>query len=565
MGEQATTKGRAFDQLVEIVQDLSQARTVNAISAIVRSAARALTGADGATFVLRDGDNCHYADEDAIAPLWKGKRFPMETCISGWVMLNKSPAVIEDIYVDPRIPHEAYRPTFVKSLAMVPIRRSAPIGAIGNYWSVRYAPSFDDIAVLQALADSTSVAMENALLYTDLQQKIEIPSQREAQIKSQHDTLEMFARSLAHDLREPVRTVRAFSAMLTARDAREEEYLRFVRGAGDRMGMLIDTVYQFIQLDGAESTPMESFPLAEAVAAARANLARLFDERGATIAGGPLPNVHANRTQMVQVFQNLLANAITHNASRVHIDIAARQTDGRFEITVRDNGAGVPDGCHERVFEPFRRLSHGDGNAGLGLSICRKIIELHGGTIAYTRDQNGAGFTLTLPRAAAPSIAADATPEPAAESQSHDLATVLIVDDREPDLHLTRTLITAPVGAHCEVLVARDGREGLDLIRKTQAAGGAIDLVLLDINMPVMNGFEMLEQMIADPALRAIPVVMCSGSDYQRDKDRAAELGAVGYMEKPARFDKLMPLLAPVSTISLVKDAEGLPALTRAA
>src|SRR5690242_14853604 len=100
------------ERLVDAVQQLSLTETLPEIQRIVRTEARALVGADGATFVLRDGDKCHYADEDAIEPLWKGSRFPMSACISGWAMLNRRPVVIPDIYVDDRIPHEAYRPTF---------------------------------------------------------------------------------------------------------------------------------------------------------------------------------------------------------------------------------------------------------------------------------------------------------------------------------------------------------------------------------------------------------------------------------------------------------------------
>src|SRR5262245_60037068 len=100
---QTFDRASAMDRLVHIVQDLSRARTVAAVQEIVRHAARELTGADGATFVLRDGDQCYYADEDAIEPLWKGKRFPMAACISGWAMLHARPVTIADIYVDPRI------------------------------------------------------------------------------------------------------------------------------------------------------------------------------------------------------------------------------------------------------------------------------------------------------------------------------------------------------------------------------------------------------------------------------------------------------------------------------
>ena len=84
--------------LVDIVKQLSLARSVEQIMAIVRHGARELTSADGATFILRDGNLCHYADEDAIEPLWKGQRFPMSACVSGWVMLERTPAVIPDIY-----------------------------------------------------------------------------------------------------------------------------------------------------------------------------------------------------------------------------------------------------------------------------------------------------------------------------------------------------------------------------------------------------------------------------------------------------------------------------------
>jgi putative nucleotidyltransferase with HDIG domain len=155
-------------ELIGLVQRLSLARSLPEIQTIVRTGARRLTGADGATFVLRDGDKCFYADEDAIEPLWKGQRFPLGQCISGWAMNNRSPVAIEDIYVDDRIPHAAYRPTFVKSLAMVPIRRLDPVGAIGNYWAEMRVPTDHELDLLQALADSTAVAIENVQVYEQL-------------------------------------------------------------------------------------------------------------------------------------------------------------------------------------------------------------------------------------------------------------------------------------------------------------------------------------------------------------------------------------------------------------
>lgn len=162
----------AMEPLVEVVQRLSLARDLGSVMEIVRHAARSLTGADGATFVLKDGEMCFYAEEDAISPLWKGQRFPMSLCISGWVMINRTPATIEDIYADPRIPSDVYRPTFVKSLAMVPIRTLDPIGAIGNYWATSHRPTPEEVRLLQALADTTAVAMENVRVYEELDQRV---------------------------------------------------------------------------------------------------------------------------------------------------------------------------------------------------------------------------------------------------------------------------------------------------------------------------------------------------------------------------------------------------------
>ncbi len=180
--------------LVNTIQKLSLARDIDTITEIVRNAARNLTGADGATFVLKENDMCYYVEEDAIEPLWKGQKFPITTCISGWSMINKTGAVIEDIYNDNRIPIEAYRPTFVKSLAMVPIRTMDPIGAIGNYWAKKHSTSTEELFMLQTLADITSVSIENIYFYNEL--------------KEQNKTLYDIAFLQSHQVRVPVAQIK---------------------------------------------------------------------------------------------------------------------------------------------------------------------------------------------------------------------------------------------------------------------------------------------------------------------------------------------------------------------
>lgn len=164
--------GGDVDRLLVALTDLARARTLDDAMRVVRRAARDLAEADGATFVVRDRDQCFYADEDAISPLWKGRRFAMDTCVSGWVMRYRQPAVIPDIYGDPRVPAAAYAPTFVRSLAMVPIRRADPLGAIGVYWAAARRASPREVALLGALADGAALAVENAELFRELEARV---------------------------------------------------------------------------------------------------------------------------------------------------------------------------------------------------------------------------------------------------------------------------------------------------------------------------------------------------------------------------------------------------------
>lgn len=142
----------AWLYLARAWDEVARARDIDGVASAVRSTGRAITGADGVTFVMRDGDACHYMAEDAISPLWSGKRFPMSACISGWCMHHNLPAIIPDIYADKRIPAEAYRSTFVTSLAMVPLGGPGPLAAIGAYWARPHTASSGEMLLLEQLA-----------------------------------------------------------------------------------------------------------------------------------------------------------------------------------------------------------------------------------------------------------------------------------------------------------------------------------------------------------------------------------------------------------------------------
>ena len=164
-----------MDHLTQTIGELASASTLEGVARAVRLHARALVKADGVSLVIREDQNCFYLDEDAIAPLWKGSRFPLSACISGWVMLHGQIAVIPDIYSDERVPHAAYRPTFVKSLAMVPVPQDNPVAAIGAYWSQRHEATWGEQYALQAIANAAGLAFQNMRLYAELKRSSDTP------------------------------------------------------------------------------------------------------------------------------------------------------------------------------------------------------------------------------------------------------------------------------------------------------------------------------------------------------------------------------------------------------
>lgn len=146
--------------LAQAMESLAACTSMDDISRETRTAARALTGADGITVVLRENRMVRYIDEDAISPLWKGQAFPIAQCISGLAMLGRETIIIDDIFADPRVPHDLYAQTFVKSMAMAPVRRADPIASIGAYWAAKRTPTDIEIACLEGMAQAVSVAIE---------------------------------------------------------------------------------------------------------------------------------------------------------------------------------------------------------------------------------------------------------------------------------------------------------------------------------------------------------------------------------------------------------------------
>jgi signal transduction histidine kinase len=388
---------RGMERLVQVIQELSRARDLEAVMRIGLRAARELTGADGAAFVLRDGDHCYYADEDAIEPLWKGRRFALQGCISGWAMLHREPVIIEDIYADPRIPHDAYRPTFVKSLVMVPIRRIKPVGVIGNYWAVQRRPTPTEMRLLQALADSTSTAMENVELLAQLERQV---TERTDQLEAANRELEAFSYAVSHDLRAPLRAIKGFSQILIEDHAaalvEAKPYLDRICGAASRMNDLIDDLLQLARMTRSELKP-GSCDLAQAAREIFSDLHQAEPARAIEIAIPDALPAHGDPRLVRVLLENLLGNAWKFTAKRTGPRIELGCSDGAW--FVRDNGAGFDAARATKLFQPFQRMhtaAEFEGT-GIGLATAQRIVRRHGGRIwADSTPGHGATFYFTL-------------------------------------------------------------------------------------------------------------------------------------------------------------------------
>jgi len=385
-------------------------------------------------------------------------------------------------------------------------------------------------------------------------------------IHEQRTSLEVFTRALAHDLKEPVRTIRSFTELLGQQENFSDKahmYFNHIQNAADRMYMLIDTVFLYTRLDDPGQMAREVCDGGRVMGEVKENIAQLIHERNAVITFISLPRVYASRIQLIQLFQNLACNAINHSDGPVRIEVSASEQEDCQLFCVKDNGPGIEEPYLNKIFEPFRRLAHHEPQgAGLGLAICRKIVESHGGKIwCESKPGEGAAFFFTLPKALPVEKASShiAVSEVAHSAQGNDspLANVLLVDDSRADVEMTRFRLIERSGLHCNFMVAHDAEEALATLRTRVAQQPQIDLMLVDINMPEMDGFELLEQMRKDATLKNIVVVMCSGSNYDKDMIRARELGAAGYLTKPIEFSRLKSMIEQSADFRLFPESNG--------
>jgi signal transduction histidine kinase len=250
---------------------------------------------------------------------------------------------------------------------------------------------------------------------TPAEAEAEALARRVDELSRSNADLEQFAHVVAHDLGAPLKTILGLARLIDTRDGSRldgdsSEALGRIVSGSERMGTLLDGVLAYSSVAGRSLERVE-VDLEAVLDETLAGLQAEISEREAVIAREPLPTVEGDPVQLRQLLQNLLVNALRFGGSPAgtHVEVGARGRSGMHELWVRDHGRGIPEGQGERVFEMFERVD-GGGGTGLGLALCRKIVERHGGRIwVQEADGGGSDFRFTLPGAQASSRPPSAT------------------------------------------------------------------------------------------------------------------------------------------------------------
>ena len=236
---------------------------------------------------------------------------------------------------------------------------------------------------------------------------ITVRKEHERRLRESNERLEQFAYAASHDLQEPLRMVSSYLQLIDRRygDALDEdgaEFLEYAVDGAERMREMIDGLLEYSRIE-TQGDPFEPVDLDAVLEDVRDDLRLQIDETDAEISIEPLPTVEGDPSQLRQVFQNLLSNAIAYSGdARPRVRIDAERRGRMWSISVRDDGVGIDPGEQDRIFEVFQRL-HGreehDGT-GIGLALCQRIVERHGGTIRVDSEPGeGSTFSVALPAA----------------------------------------------------------------------------------------------------------------------------------------------------------------------
>jgi len=349
-----------------------------------------------------------------------------------------------------------------------------------------------------------------------------------------------FLSTISHELRTPLTSIKGALGLVLGGaaggvSADMRALLDIARTNTDRLVLVISEILDVMQLERGQvliqPVAMNLHPSVDRAIYAVASQATAANISIETHVASTLPPVVGDARRIEQVLVNLLTNAIKFSGAVKRIVISACVRESMLEVSVQDFGRGMTEEFRERLFSKFEHaqgaLTRESQGVGLGLAICRHLVQAHGGKIwVESKAGEGSTFTFSLPISETSALPAAAVERPARLATTPRL--VLVIDDDED---VTRILSYVFESQGHRVIAAHNGREAIDLAKRYRP-----DMLTLDLGMPDVDGYTVLKQLRAADETRAIPIICIS---VQTDPERAISMGADYFLEKPLDIDRL--------------------------
>jgi len=538
-----------LEALREVGEAVGSSLDVDHVLSTIAMHAVELSGTDGGSIMeYYEHDRCFmvratYQTEPTVIERLRSIRIELDETLVGRAAKERRPLAVTDLNAVELDAHLRilYESGWRSVLAVPMLREEQIVGALIVRRKRTGSFSEETVELLETFASQSALALLNARLFRELEQR-----SAELEVASTHKS--EFLASMSHELRTPLNAVLGFSEVLLEQmfgeiNERQEEYLRDIHGSGKHLLELLNEILDLSKVEAGqmqlEYTTFELAPVLDHAAAMLRERAGLKAVDIVVEADDDVGAVEADELRLKQVVINLLTNAVKFTGDAGSIVMrATRSGSDVVTITVSDTGIGVPPEDRERIFESFQQGGRGasrEEGTGLGLTLSRRIVELLGGRM-WLESEVGVGstFGFSLP-ADRPSVAGWV----GGSGPATELADVVVIEDDRPSLDLLTAYLA---GGALRVTPARDGPSGLEAVRRIRPA-----VVLLDIRLPGMDGWAVLEALKADPTTGDIPVVVVSIVD---ERARGAALGAAAYLVKPVSRDALLGALKGVGVLA---------------
>ncbi len=363
---------------------------------------------------------------------------------------------------------------------------------------------------------------------------------------------DQFLATMSHELRTPLNAVLGMSEALLVPvygnlNQRQQKALQHIRESGQHLLSIIDDILDLSKIAAGRS-PLEISPtLVKQVAESSIRMIRpiaIDKEIHVNIAIDPqVSKIMADERRLKQILVNLLNNAVkfTHVGGEIGLEVNGIPQERTVEFVVYDTGIGIPESAIRQLFEPFMQvdgsLSRQYGGTGLGLTLVSRLVEMHEGVVEVdSTEGKGSRFTISLPwrepqRGDSADTYFNSFADQAVPSEARG-AKILLAEDREANV---LTLLDYLNIKGFEVLVARNGLEAVKMTSDYQP-----DIILMDIQMPEMNGLEAIQHIRANAAVQAIPIIALTALAMPGDRERCIAAGANDYVSKPVSLRQLV-------------------------